>query len=209
VKHADVCSTQYRPSASGPGRRPGVELRQLDGFQGVIVSLAGGDGPGWTVRHGRRWSAQDQKVKPVGSGLRASCVPGVLHGAGAPGRRTRRISHAAASRSGMWWMTSDSHAPSAEWSGSGRALACPPSTSMPGRRGIWVRMAADGSTARIARSNQSLNAAANAPVPPRCPPRSCPATAADAAGLPHATPRARLAGPRGPPYTPPRSGRRS
>jgi hypothetical protein len=34
-----------------------------------------------------------------------------------------------------------------------------------GRRGIWARIAADGSTARIARSNQSLNATANAPVP--------------------------------------------
>jgi hypothetical protein len=62
-------------------------------------------------------------------------------------------------------LASDSHAPSAEWSGSGRAPACPPSTRMPGRRGIWARMAADGSTARTARSNQSLNAAANAPVP--------------------------------------------
>jgi hypothetical protein len=61
-----------------------VELRQLDGFQGVIVSLAGGDGqagPCVTVAAG---SAQDQKVKPVGSGLRANCVPGVLHGAAEP-----------------------------------------------------------------------------------------------------------------------------
>jgi hypothetical protein len=39
---------------------------------------------GGTVRHGRRWSAEDQKVKPVGSGLRVSCVPGVLHGAAEP-----------------------------------------------------------------------------------------------------------------------------
>ena len=44
----------------------------------------GAGGPGWTARHGRRWSAQDQKVKPVGSGLRASCALGVLHGAAEP-----------------------------------------------------------------------------------------------------------------------------
>jgi hypothetical protein len=49
-----------------------MQPAMVDGFWGVIVSLAGGDGPGWTARHGRRWSAQDQKVKPVGSGLRAS-----------------------------------------------------------------------------------------------------------------------------------------
>lgn len=55
--------------------------------------------------------------------------------------------------------------PSAEWSGSGRALASPSSTRLPGRCGIRARMAADGSTARIARPNQSPNAAANAPVP--------------------------------------------
>ena len=48
---------------------------------------------------------------------------------------------------------------------SGRALASPSSTWMPGRRGIWARIAADGSTARTLRPNQSLKAAANAPVP--------------------------------------------
>jgi hypothetical protein len=36
---------------------------------------------------------------------------------------------------------------------------------MPGRRGIWARIAADGSTARMLRPNQSLKAAANVPVP--------------------------------------------
>ena len=33
---------------------------------------------------------------------------------GAPGRRTRRMSRAAASRSGMWWIMRDIHAPSAD-----------------------------------------------------------------------------------------------
>jgi hypothetical protein len=36
--------------------------------------------PGWTARHGRRRSAQDQKLKPAGSGLRATCLLGVVHG---------------------------------------------------------------------------------------------------------------------------------
>jgi hypothetical protein len=36
---------------------------------------------------------------------------------------------------------------------------------MPRRPGIWARIAADGSTARTLRPNQSLNAVANTPVP--------------------------------------------
>src|ERR1700691_6289692 len=99
------------------------------------------------------------------------CAASVLPGnpwrisTGAPGRRTPRTSRAAASRSAMWWITRDSQAPSAEPSGSGRVLASPSSAWMPGRRGIWARIAADGSTARMLRPNQSLKAAANAPVP--------------------------------------------
>ncbi len=40
-----------------------------------------------------------------------------------------------------------------------------PNTSMAAVRGIRFRIAADGSTARMVRSNQSLKAVANAPVP--------------------------------------------
>ena len=57
--------------------------------------------------------------------------------------------------------TRDSQTPSTEASESGRALASPASTWMPGRRGIWARIAAAGSTARMLRPNQSLKAAAN------------------------------------------------
>jgi len=84
---------------------------------------------------------------------------------GAPGRRTRRISRAAACRSLTWWITRDSQAPSAEPSGSGRAVASPSRTSMPGLRGICARIAADGSTAATLTPNQSLKAVAKAPVP--------------------------------------------
>jgi hypothetical protein len=62
-------------------------------------------------------------------------------------------------------MTRESHAASADSSGSGRALAFPSSTWMAGVRGIRSRIAADGSTARTLRSNQSLKAAANWPGP--------------------------------------------
>ena len=62
-------------------------------------------------------------------------------------------------------MTRESHAASAESSGSGSARASPSSAWMAGVRGIRSRIAADGSTARTLRSNQSLKAAVNAPVP--------------------------------------------
>ena len=62
-------------------------------------------------------------------------------------------------------MTSESHAASADASGSGRALASPANTSIAGARGMCSRIAADGSTATTQMPNQSLNAAAKAPVP--------------------------------------------
>jgi len=65
----------------------------------------------------------------------------------------------------MWWMTRESHAASADPSGSGRCIASPSSTAIAGAGAIRSRIAAEGSTAMTAMSNQSPNAAANAPVP--------------------------------------------
>jgi hypothetical protein len=81
---------------------------------------------------------------------------------GAPGRSTRRSSQAAAGRSGKWWITVDSHAPSMVTGPSGMAVACPPSMYGQVDR---ARMAAAGSTAIALMPCQLARIVAQVPVP--------------------------------------------